>query len=119
MVKSLGELYEDTEQGNLTGPVKGTQGLANHIVKSFRTYAKLYKSEYVLNLSDEDVALFDKAGTLDIQLRFAKKPEDLMISDEELEVLYKALGWVQTHWVELLQACGQGMILDDSISYVM
>ena len=119
MAKSLGELYEATERGNLTGPVKGSEGLANHIAKSFRAYAKLYKADYVLNLSDEDIALFDKVGTLDIQLRFAKKPEDLMISDDQLEVLYKAVGWIQTHWVELLQKCGQGMILDDSISYVM
>jgi len=119
MAKSLGELYEATERGNLTGPVKGSEGLANHIAKSFRMYAKLYKADYVLNLSDEDIALFDKVGTLDIQLRFAKKPEDLMISDDQLEVLYKAVGWIQTHWVELLQSCGQGMILDDSISYVM
>jgi len=119
MAKSLGELYEATERGNLTGPVKGSEGLANHIAKSFRMYAKLYKADYVLNLSDEDIALFDKVGTLDIQLRFAKKPEDLMISDDQLEVLYKAVGWIQTHWVELLQKCGQGMILDDSISYVM
>ena len=119
MVQSLGELYDATERGDLTGPVKGTEGLANHIAKSFRGYAKLYKADYVLNLSDEDVALFDKVGTLDIQLRFAKKPEDLMISDDQLEVLYKAVGWIQTHWVELLQSCGQGTILDDSISYVM
>jgi hypothetical protein len=119
MAKSLGQLYEDIEHGKLSGPVQGTQGLANHISKSFRGYAKLYKADYVLNLSDEDVALFDKVGTIDIQLRFAKKPEDLMISDDELEVLYKAVGWIQTHWVELLQSCGQGMILDDSISYVM
>jgi hypothetical protein len=119
MAKSLGDLYDDIEQGKLTGPVKGTQGLANHIAKSFGAYAKLYKSDYVLKLSDEDVALFDNVGTLDIQLRFAKKPEDLMISDDQLEVLYKAVGWIQTHWVELLQSCGQGMILDDSISYVM
>ena len=119
MAKSLGELYDATERGNLTGPAQGTQGLGNHIANSFRAYAKLYKSDYVLNLSDEDLALFDKVGTLDIQLRFAKKPEDLMISDDQLEVLYKAVGWIQTHWVELLQSCGQGMILDDSISYVM
>jgi hypothetical protein len=119
MAKSLGELYEAMERGNLTGPVRGTEGLANHIAKSFRAYAKLYKADYVLNLSDEEVALFDKVGTLDIQLRFAKKPEDLMISDDQLEVLYKAVGWIRTHWVELLQSCGQGMILDDSISHVM
>ena len=119
MAKSLGELYEATERGNLTGPVTGTEGMANHVAKSFNAYAKLYKADYVLNLSDEEVALFDKVGTLDIQLRFANKPEDLMISDDQLEVLYKAVGWIQTHWVDLLQSCGQGMILDDSVSYVM
>jgi hypothetical protein len=119
LLQRLAELCTKAQQGLSTGPQREAGGLVRTIEISFQAYAELHQADYQLNLSDADVALLNSVGTLDLKMKLARQPSDLDVSDDELEMLYQAVGWIRTNWVDLLNRCGQGMLLDDSIPYVM
>jgi len=119
LLQRLTQLAAQSEQGNLTGSATEGGGLVKAIRISFQSYAELHHTKYALKISHEDVTLLNKIGTINLTMKLARKPSDLEISDDQLELLYKGVAWIKTHWIDLLNSCGQRMLLDDSIPYVM